>query len=148
MNPEELMRRALQSGDFSNATVHAALDALMESGERTLIMAVNAIALECRCYWDAKELDRATRLLAKGSPVRNYLTACISSTLPVRVYDVFDLVVVGGDQRGRWVRGQRGSVGTARIRNATVGAAFVINLAMNADVPDYVRNWVARVLSS
>lgn len=127
MKDSEMMLAAIANGDDADTTVSAALDALREQNEVSLLVAVLEVARVWKAARDSRDMAEATKHLAVGSPVRTDLTRSILSECPNVPAGADALIlVVDGD---RWPNASREPARVSRRPGQTysvaVGALWV-----------------------
>jgi len=78
MRNSDMLLAAVSSGDATDNTISAALDALREDASCDLLGAVLAVARTWRAGVDARDLARATAAIAEGSPFRTAVLSKIA----------------------------------------------------------------------
>lgn len=97
MKNSDMMLAAVSSGDGSDGTVSAALDALREDASCDYLGAVLAVARAWRAGEDARTLKTATEALAVGGPYRETLLDFIRPYMFPHTATTLDVYVVDGD---------------------------------------------------
>ena len=127
MNSQQLMLNAINGGLEDDATTSAALDAIREESNCSLLAAVLEVARVWKAARDAREHTDAVKLLAEDSPYRDELQRSIlAECLNVPEGTSATIVTVEGDQ---WPHAVLTPDWTAHghppVATVTVGAVWV-----------------------
>lgn len=127
----ELMISAISSGRADDATVSAALDALMGDGGYSMIEAVVSVARARIHYEEARDIATAAKLLRPGAPFRPLLLNVIVIECPHADEDAdAAITVLSGDVWPYLAAGNRWPVaGGHTLQQIGVGARWVIGRA-------------------
>lgn len=135
------LRAALKSGDFSDETVAAALDAFREQEGLSYIDALNCVVTEYRAQLEAKTIARAARLLAKDSPLAWELVWRVWQYIGAPQEERGEVYVIAGRNPPTFLRWMDQSTDGAVQRAAAVGAGWLIEDAEEVHKDQIQQRW-------
>jgi hypothetical protein len=127
MGSAEMMCRALEAGDTSDAAVGAALDALREDDGLSYLDAVRRVARHVEAGLIAREIAAACDLIEEGSEWRERLLRHCRASAGVTAGEAHFVYVAAGNFAPRAYRETREAAGLLiGVWSITVGAKYLL----------------------